>query len=275
MPFTVSHAAAALPFGRLKPIWPALIIGTMAPDFEYFLRLSDEDRAGHQLSGLLIWTVPLALLAYWLFESLLREPLVELLPRGVQVRISDAAPAARAGSFRALPAAVSWILIGIATHLLWDSFTHSGTWFWYHWTWLQQMVPVPLHPPVVMSKLLQLVSSVLGLVVLAAWLGAWYAQTKPARSSRIRHLTGWLKCLIVGGMVLVALVIGVPLGIQRVRETDPAMNHIHVVSTVLEAFILLTCVQVLLYACVRTWKARSERASQSADKPSNREALVR
>ena len=39
MPFTLSHAAAALPFRRTRLIKSALVIGCFAPDFEYFIPL--------------------------------------------------------------------------------------------------------------------------------------------------------------------------------------------------------------------------------------------
>ena len=54
MPFTLSHAAASLPFRRLKPVWPALVIGTFAPDLQYFILISDEDRSGHHFPDVLL-----------------------------------------------------------------------------------------------------------------------------------------------------------------------------------------------------------------------------
>ena len=60
--FTFSHAAAALPFRRLRPVWTAPVIGTLAPDFGYFLNFSEAeaDHAYHDFPGVLILTLPLA-----------------------------------------------------------------------------------------------------------------------------------------------------------------------------------------------------------------------
>ena len=83
MPFTLSHAAASLLFRRFKPIWPALVIGTFAPDLQYFIFLSDKDRSGHRFPDVLLFTLPLALLVLWLFEWVVKGPAVELLPAAV------------------------------------------------------------------------------------------------------------------------------------------------------------------------------------------------
>ena len=68
MPFTLSHAAAALPFRKFKPVWPALVVGTFAPDLQYFIWISDEDRSGHHFPQAVLYTLPLALLVLWVFE---------------------------------------------------------------------------------------------------------------------------------------------------------------------------------------------------------------
>ena len=80
MPFTLSHAAAALPFRKFKPVWPALVIGTFAPDLQYFIWISDEDRSGHHFPGIVLVSIPLALLLLWLFEWFVKGPAIELLP---------------------------------------------------------------------------------------------------------------------------------------------------------------------------------------------------
>jgi uncharacterized protein DUF4184 len=268
MPFTVSHAAAALPFQRLKPVWPALVIGTLAPDFEYFLRLTDEDRMGHHLPGLLILTLPLALLIYWLFEFYIRAAALELLPEGVQCRLPKRPnPRAFAG-WKGFVGAVAWIVVGIATHVVWDWFTHPQTWIWEHSSWLRQRVAVPFHPPVVMSKLMQHVSSLVGLIVLAAWFAVWYYCAAPAKKVSTKQLSARRKIAIVGIMVAIAAGAGYVLGFMRDFALDPAMNLVGLSSTIFEAVTLLFCLQILLYGIVRRYSLRDEqRTDRPADNP--------
>ena len=62
----------------------AVVVGTFAPDFEYFLRLAPDGRFGHTLLGSFALTLPLALLVLWLFHTLVKVPLVQLLPEAIQ-----------------------------------------------------------------------------------------------------------------------------------------------------------------------------------------------
>ena len=65
MPFTVSHAAAVLPFRKLNLVWSAFIIGSMAPDFPYIVGNTDYRAIGHHFPGIIEFTLPAALLALW------------------------------------------------------------------------------------------------------------------------------------------------------------------------------------------------------------------
>jgi hypothetical protein len=125
MPFTVSHAAAA------GALWPALrrlripltavVVGTMSPDFEYFIRLRTLSLWGHSITGLVTFCLPAGLVVLAAWEWIARGPTIDLFGlRGRYPTVArDAAWWARAAI---------GILIGAATHVLWDSFTHAGRW---------------------------------------------------------------------------------------------------------------------------------------------------
>ena len=125
MPFTLSHAAASLPFRRLKPVWPALVMGTFAPDLQYFILISDEDRSGHYFPEVLLFTLPFALLVLWLFERVVKGPAIALLPSGVQRRLQNKIEPLSFSGWRQFGSIVLWIAVGVATHMGWDQFTHS------------------------------------------------------------------------------------------------------------------------------------------------------
>ena len=88
MPFTLAHAAAALPFRRSSLIVSALIIGTMAPDFEYFLRLRVDDGFGHTLKGAFLLTLPLALFVLWTSHAFVQRLVADLLPDRLERRLT-------------------------------------------------------------------------------------------------------------------------------------------------------------------------------------------
>jgi hypothetical protein len=179
MPFTLSHAAASLPFRRLKPVWPALVVGTFAPDLQYFIWLSDEDRSGHHFPDVVLFTLPCALLVLWLFEWIVKGPAIDLLPSAVQRRLRDKAEPLTFLGWRQFGLIVLWTTVGIATHLIWDQFTHSYSELAMRWRLLRTVVLLPLGNSINFAHLLQHISTIGGLLVLTGWFVTWYRRTPP------------------------------------------------------------------------------------------------
>ena len=125
MPFTLSHPAAVALLSplvrRARLPFAALVVGTMAPDFEFFLHLRPLARWSHSLPGLVTFCLPAGLLVFAMWELVAREPLRHLLGFPAQPHLG------REGPGWWMRAAVG-IVLGAATHLLWDGFTHGGYW---------------------------------------------------------------------------------------------------------------------------------------------------
>ena len=117
MPFTLAHAAAALPFRRSSLVVSALIIGTMAPDFEYFLRLRADHGFGHTLKGAFLMTLPLALFVLWTFHAFVKRLVADLLPDRLQRRLTGHLDGFRFWGTGRTAVIVGSILLGISTHL--------------------------------------------------------------------------------------------------------------------------------------------------------------
>ena len=86
MPFTLSHAAAALPFRKTRLEMSALVTGCFAPDFSYFMFVIPHGLIGHTLSGTFVFDLPLSLIVLWLFHAYMKQPLSMLLPTGIRRR---------------------------------------------------------------------------------------------------------------------------------------------------------------------------------------------
>lgn len=122
MPFTISHAAASLPFlRRSKAVgWaPALVFGCMAPDLIFPIPYFGERHHTHSLEGLIALDIPfaVALAALWVFflaERVSRLPGMASLGRPNPASFS-------------IGMTVAGALVGCATHLFWDLFTHQGS----------------------------------------------------------------------------------------------------------------------------------------------------
>jgi len=137
MPFTLAHPAAVLPLRRFCPRWlsfPALVFGAMAPDSGYLLG-SWGGRLSHSLLGTVAFCLPVGVLMLVVFYGL-RGAAVRLLPADDQRVLL---PLCQRPAGPAATALVS-LLLGIATHLLWDAFTHNEGWAVRHVALLQTPV---------------------------------------------------------------------------------------------------------------------------------------
>lgn len=202
MPFTLAHAAAAIPFRRLRLIPSALIVGTFAPDCEYFLRLGPSGGYGHTHFGAFLVSLPLGLAVLFLFHALVKTPSVELMPESLQDRLPI--EPLRFGGPSRFGLILASLMLGIATHIGWDNFTHRNLWLYWHWPLLQQSVHVAGIGSIPIYKGLQHLSTALGLLTLLVWFRQWYRSTKPCRSVSLLRLTASQKLAISGAILAVA-----------------------------------------------------------------------
>jgi hypothetical protein len=226
----------------------ALIIGTCAPDFEYFLRLAPHGRFGHTLPGVFVLTLPLALLILWLFNGVVRAPLVAMLPDAIQRRLTapDRIYASRLAAF-ALAAASA--LLGIMTHLLWDSFTHVDTWPYLHWPFLSQTLRLPVAGSVQYYKVFQHGSTILGACILAAWFAHWYRTTAP--SSRLdKKLRSSQKLTIAISIFTIAFLGSTLRAIIAARFPTVPTGPGRFIGEVVVTFIALIWWQLVLYGLI-------------------------
>jgi hypothetical protein len=128
MPFTISHTAVVLPFSRWLARWQLLsaaTIGSMVPDFRIFFPGMPRVET-HSLTALFTFCLPVGLITYWVFQRLIKSPILEVLPDGAYARWRPFAAEANVRSLRQWLLAGVGVLGGALTHLIWDAFTHDG-----------------------------------------------------------------------------------------------------------------------------------------------------
>lgn len=169
MPFTFSHPALILPLRYFSKKWfslTGLIVGSIIPDFEYFLRMKIKSDYSHSLWGVFWLDLPLALLIAFLFHNLIRNDLVLNLPICLKSRVINTITFDWNSYFRKNSIIVLYsILIGIGSHLLWDSFTHDNGFFVQQIPFLSHYVTI-LDYKIAVLKLAQHTSTLIGLVVI-------------------------------------------------------------------------------------------------------------
>ncbi|WP_137988227.1 DUF4184 family protein [Streptomyces vilmorinianum] len=175
MPFTLSHPAAVLPLMRRPFSRTALVAGAVAPDMPYFvgtagLPVSAQSwyepflnaTTTHTALGAITVTLPYALALWGLFH-VGRLPLASLLRTSLPPSTPRAVPTLTRRAWWLVLSA----LIGIATHLVWDAFTHHNGFVVTHVPWLSST----LVGGFTWARTLQHMSTVGGLVALSLY--AW------------------------------------------------------------------------------------------------------
>lgn len=255
MPFTFSHPAVAIPLVRCGLPLSALIVGSMAPDFPYFLHLSTHYQYGHTWPGLFWFCLPAGLVVLWLFHALLKLPLLALLPSSHQARLMATCDF-RFGPARQFALIVLALLLGAVTHLVWDSFTHAGGWSVAHFAILRAPVIDSAHGTVFVFKILQHGSTVLGAAWLLIWYRRWFERTEAPLSALPLEISPLLKtrffAFLLGFPVLLAFVYSFA-ATAAVFEIQAFVRRFVVAS------VGITLVELIIYSMIWQWKARRQR----------------
>ena len=164
MPFPLAHPAAVVPLKRRYPglfILDALIIGSIVPDTAYVFRNDSLDVLSHSFRGSFVYCLPVGLvmllfcrfflpiLAGWMPE---REQRL-FLPRCTR-------PGMSGSDFASL-------LVGIFSHIIWDSFTHSKGQLIEAVPQLQFVIATYTRRRITVAIVLWYLSSLLGIIYLA------------------------------------------------------------------------------------------------------------
>ncbi|QXM07012.1 DUF4184 family protein [Crassaminicella indica] len=133
MPFTFSHPAIVIPIkNKLGKYFDftALVLGSMAPDFEYFLRFKPMGTIGHTIGGFFYFNLPLCFIIAYIFHYIVKKPFIFNLPKPIDgwfyhIAVNSWSIKSVKGFFVFVYSAI----IGMFSHVLWDGFTHDGGMF--------------------------------------------------------------------------------------------------------------------------------------------------
>ncbi len=129
MPFTFfAHQAPVLPLKIWRPRWfdgTALCVGAMAPDFAYPL-WPELSRQSHTAIGIATWSVGATLVICWAIRTWVAPTAFAQLPDLWWFRVHSYRVLAKRRP--PLWQTVTSALVGAATHVIIDGFTHPGRW---------------------------------------------------------------------------------------------------------------------------------------------------
>jgi Domain of unknown function (DUF4184) len=196
MPFTASHPAAVLALARWGLPGSALVIGSIAPDMPYMLPIPPAGHFTHTPLGLITADLAIGIAGFVLWQALFSPAIVAIAPRALRGRLPDGVPAGLPFHFARwdrIARILAAVLLGAATHLLWDSFTHEWMWGPQHIPWLASR-----HGSLMGWEWVQRVSDIAGLAIVITWIAIWWrAAPKRADTNVLALPTRVLAWLVI------------------------------------------------------------------------------
>lgn len=252
MPWTFAHPAAVLPLRSACPRWlsfPGLLVGSITPDVGYYFGQLSLAAFAHTLPGLIIFCVPVGLALLAVFTSF-AGPLTVLLPSPHRSLVRSTLQEPKRTAAVLIATATLSILIGAATHVVWDSFTHANRWG-------VALVPI-LNWEVLLAgdrqirffNILQHASTALGLIAIAVlyWRAVGARREVPIQTTQLvqekqrKHLL--LACIVL------SVLLGMLIASLLTSLTEPA----YVSRVVVRAVVWSTVGFALMFvACSLTW----------------------
>lgn len=223
MPWTFAHPAAVLPLrrlGRARLSFAALAIGSLTPDFSYYV-FGMQGSAGafaHSLTGSVTICVAVGLLLLAVC-GVLRKPVCYLLPQPHRDALTPLAAAPWRFDLRATAVSIVSLIIGAWTHILWDSFTHVNRWFVNHIDWLNAHVFTLRGHVFHGYALLQYASSAVGVSALLWTYWRWLRRVSRNGRHAWDRADAW-RYVCITGAALGALLVAVPWALGAALGSD-------------------------------------------------------
>lgn len=231
MAFTLAHPAAVLSIVKKDRKYynnAALIIGAMAPDFEYFIFFKPKSSIGHKLIGCLTLNLALVFLTYFLFYKFIKDPLIKHLPNKISKKLEELyADKINLTHPKDYIVFILSALLGMFTHIIWDGFTHNGGFFVNIFSVLNNKIF-----GIYIYKLLQHGSTLLGITMIVLYIKNLKNREIPkvSLSSKIKY---WVYIFMLALLILVStflLIESLTIGVLVVSIMNSVFLAILIIS---------------------------------------------
>jgi hypothetical protein len=254
MPFTLSHPALILPLRRNGLIFSALVIGSMAPDFNYYIPFTPDKGFTHSIPGILLFCIPISFIVLLLFHKFLKEPLISLLPENHRQRLLNYAKGFSFLPKQRLFMILLSIFLGVITHLLWDSFTHLYGWGVMAFPFFRQTSFHIGSWSIALYTVLQHLSTIIGLVVIGIWYFKWYQKTSPAPVSQRNLLSNKFRISIMLIMLFTAILAAIISAVLSFPDVQ-SLHQIRLFAAQFAIISISTLVaEILIYSSFWQYK---------------------
>jgi hypothetical protein len=191
-------------------VFSALIVGSLAPDFHYFFNVGPHGHFSHSIKGAFVFALPTSLAVLWVFQTVMKAPLINLAPERHQQRLAGLDAPFHwwpAGRFALI---LFSLMVGIATHLVWDSITHERGLVVRKFADLRTPALDEFGSERPLYDLLQEASGLVGMAVLVVWYWRWFRRA-PIQPAPDHQRLGpgakvWITTIVLAGSAGAAIV---------------------------------------------------------------------
>ena len=208
------------------------MVGSLAPDFGYYTGHFHLAKMAHTPLGILLLCLPSAMLLVLLLRWL-RQPLIGILPQPHRAALGALPAATGMPGVRETLALALAVVVGAATHVVWDSLTHSTGFAVQQWPLLQQLLFRVGGRNYHVYNTLQHASTVFGAACLLVAYLRWLkrtpvaAQVRPDGRDRAR-------VAVLIGCLLGAVALAVPMAMSvAAKSPGPYSLNILIVRSVI------------------------------------------
>jgi hypothetical protein len=237
MPFTASHPAIILPLTRLRSASisaSCLIVGSITPDFEYFLTMKLTGRYSHTLAGAFFFDLPVAWVLVLVFHSIVKGPLIDSLPGYFYRRLNDLQKFDFFTWIRtSFIGYTICLLAGIFSHLFWDSFTHANEFFVERILLLSRPVQVGNFPEFPLFRYLQHISTGIGALYILYF---FHHQPATGKSNPVGW-TYWMGVIIISS---IAFLIRGSFGFEYYGDVIAT-----IIASILLAIVIMSSIRLI------------------------------
>lgn len=170
MPFTLAHPSAVVFIKNRYLNLFGLILGSMAPDFIYFLLFNPSSNLGHTFIGFIILNLPICFLLNYLIFKFVKDAFIINLPTFISkyyIYLLNYTNDIK--SFKEAIVFTYSCIIGMLTHAIWDTCTHKTGYFVIHINFLRNKIDI-LGLQIPIFKIIQHGSTVIGFLILILYL---------------------------------------------------------------------------------------------------------
>lgn len=204
MPFTLAHPALVIPVRYFPRKWistTALITGSIIPDAESYLRMYAEKELTHSWPGFSAFGLPFSILLCFVFHNVVRNTLIDNLPGLLYRKFSSFKTFNWNQRFRHhWPIIIISLIIGAASHFLWDSFSEFDGWLHKQIPFLKGNIMIG-ERELEIAYLIQYISTLVGLFVIGLFV-LLLPSSKAPRTKRI-SIKFWLTIIVVATAILI------------------------------------------------------------------------